>query len=151
MDAGLPGKTTTREAGEAMKEQVRRRVRRILWGVAIAIGAAGLRVPAASDAPRVDLIQIDNQIINPVVLRYIETAIARAEQDGAACLIIELDTPGGLLESTRDIVKAFMASKVPIVVYVAPSGARAASAGVFITMAAHVAAMAPSTAAFAAP
>lgn len=93
----------------------------------------------------VNLIQIDNKIITPVTARYIDSAIARSENERAECLIIVIDTPGGLLESTRDIVKRIMNANVPVVVYVSPSGARAASAGVFITMAAHVAAMAPST------
>src|SRR5207244_6612686 len=64
---------------------------------------------------------------------------------GDTCLVIQLDTPGGLLDSTKEIVQGFYASKVPVVVYVSPAGAWAASAGCFITMAADVAAMAPST------
>jgi membrane-bound serine protease (ClpP class) len=84
-------------------------------------------------------------LISPVTRQYIVEAIGRAENANAACLVIELDTPGGLLESTREIVKRMMNARTPIVVYVAPSGARAGSAGVFITLAAHVAAMAPST------
>ncbi len=83
--------------------------------------------------------------IHAVVSQSIERAIERADEAGARALIIELDTPGGLLESTHDITKTILNSPVPIVVYVAPNGARAGSAGVFITMAAHVAAMAPST------
>ena len=84
-------------------------------------------------------------IIGPSSARFMVEAIGRAEERGAECVIIEMDTPGGLDESMRQIVKKIMASKVPVVVYVAPSGSRAASAGVFITMAAHVAAMAPGT------
>lgn len=90
-------------------------------------------------------ITLDDDIINPVSAEYITGAIAKAEADRAVCLIIELDTPGGLLSSTRGIVKRMMNADVPIVVYVSPKGARAGSAGVFITLAAHVAAMAPST------
>ncbi len=93
----------------------------------------------------VNVIELDNQIISPVTQQYIEEGIRRSETDGANCLIIKLDTPGGLLESTRAIVKRIMNAKVPVVVYVAPAGSRAGSAGVFITLAAHVAAMAPST------
>ncbi|MBI3321104.1 MAG: nodulation protein NfeD [Candidatus Omnitrophica bacterium] len=93
----------------------------------------------------VNVIELDNRIISPVTQQYIADAIDRSESDGARCLIIVLDTPGGLLESTRAIVKRIMNAKVPIAVYVAPSGSRAGSAGVFITLAAHVAAMAPST------
>ena len=83
--------------------------------------------------------------IGPGIADYVEQGIDRASDEDAACLIIELDTPGGLADSMRKIVMAIYASKVPIVVYVSPSGARAASAGVMITMAADIAAMAPST------
>ena len=115
------------------------------WTVLLML-ALGLAI-AAGPVPQghVNLIELDNQIISPVTAQYIEDAISRSESDGAVCLIIELDTPGGLLESTREIVKRFMNANVPVVVYVAPSGSRAGSAGVFITLAAHVAAMAPST------
>jgi len=84
-------------------------------------------------------------IINPVSAKYIVNAIDQAEEENATCLILVLDTPGGLMESMRMIVKKMLSAEVPVVVYVAPSGARAASAGVFVTMAAHVAVMAPST------
>ncbi|MBD0316119.1 MAG: nodulation protein NfeD [Nitrospiraceae bacterium] len=84
-------------------------------------------------------------IINPVAAEYLHDAIASAEATEATALIVTLDTPGGLDTSMRLIVKHFIASTVPIVVFVAPSGGRAASAGVFLTMAAHVAAMAPGT------
>ncbi|MDP3722339.1 MAG: nodulation protein NfeD [Candidatus Omnitrophota bacterium] len=101
--------------------------------------------PPFAQAAHVNLIELDNQIISPVTQQYIEEAIGRSESDGAVCLVLQLDTPGGLLESTRAIVKRLMNAEVPVVVYVAPSGSRAGSAGVFITLAAHVAAMAPST------
>lgn len=90
-------------------------------------------------------ITLADEIINPVAVEYVDWAIDKSEKDGAAALLIELDTPGGLLTSTRKIVKSMMNADVPIIVYVGPSGARAGSAGVFITLAAHVAAMAPST------
>lgn len=90
-------------------------------------------------------IHVDGYIIHPVTAEYIEKALARAEAENAQALLIVLDTPGGLLESTREIVKKIMNAPVPVIVYVAPAGSRAASAGVFITLAAHVAAMAPST------
>lgn len=89
-------------------------------------------------------IRVDGAI-NPVSAMFMIKAVDRAQREGAEALIIELDTPGGLLEATRDIVQTFLAAEVPVVVYVSPSGARAGSAGVFITMAAHVAAMAPGT------
>ena len=84
--------------------------------------------------------------VNPVLVDYIERGIEQAEEDNAVACIIQLDTPGGLDTSMRDIVQEIVSAEVPVVVYVSPSGARAASAGVFITMAAHVAAMAPNTA-----
>ena len=107
----------------------------------------GMSVPAqTSDSamPHVDLIVIDGSI-NPAVDDFIRESIARAKTNGARALIIQLDTPGGLLSSTRTIVKEMLSAEVPIMVYVAPSGAGAGSAGVFITMAAHIAAMAPAT------
>jgi membrane-bound serine protease (ClpP class) len=95
--------------------------------------------------PLVLTARLENEAITPATARFITRAIQQAEREQAACLILVLDTPGGLVESTREVVKAILHSRVPIVVYVAPAGARAASAGVFITMAAHVAAMAPGT------
>ena len=84
-------------------------------------------------------------VINPVATEYILEAIEDAENAQAELLIIEMDTPGGLMVSMHDIVKGILGADVPIVVYVSPSGSRAGSAGVFITIAAHVAAMAPGT------
>lgn len=81
--------------------------------------------------------------INPASADYLKRAISRSEEDGAALLVIELDTPGGLVASTKDIIQAILNARVPIAVYVSPQGAWAGSAGTFITMAAHVAAMAP--------
>jgi len=83
-------------------------------------------------------------IVNPPMANYIVRGIKRAEKEGYP-LIIQLDTPGGLMDSMRQIVKKMLTSQVPIIVYVAPSGSRAASAGVFITLASHVAVMAPGT------
>ncbi|MEA2596415.1 MAG: hypothetical protein QOF01_2884 [Thermomicrobiales bacterium] len=83
--------------------------------------------------------------ITPVMERYVKRAINRAEKDNAAALVFEMDTPGGLSSAMDDIVRDILESKVPVVVYVAPRGARAASAGVYIAYAAHVAAMAPGT------
>jgi len=84
-------------------------------------------------------------VIDPIAARYVQRGIAAAGRSGAALAVIELDTPGGLDSAMRDIVQAILNSPVPVAVYVSPPGARAASAGVFITMAAHVAAMAPGT------
>lgn len=86
-----------------------------------------------------------NGVINPVTAEYITKSIRKAAKKNVEALIIELDTPGGLDTSMRDIVKEIIGSDVPVVVFVAPSGARAASAGVFITLSAHIAAMAPGT------
>ena len=106
---------------------------------------AGLLLGAAAvQAAQVGLIKIDGAI-GPATESYIARAVNEAAAQNDECLIIQLDTPGGLLESTKQIVQTFYASKVPIVVYVAPSGASAGSAGVFITLAADVAAMAPNT------
>ncbi len=92
----------------------------------------------------IQVIDIDAPI-TPVVAEYIIKSIDRASKAQAEALIIQLNTPGGLVDSTQQIVMKMMASEVPVVVYVAPSGARAASAGVFITLAANIAAMAPTT------
>jgi membrane-bound serine protease (ClpP class) len=83
--------------------------------------------------------------ISPGTAEFINNSIEKAEKEEAACIIIELDTPGGLAESMRLIIQDILGSKVPVVVYVSPPGARAASAGVMITMAADIAAMAPGT------
>ncbi|MCK4558296.1 MAG: nodulation protein NfeD [Calditrichia bacterium] len=86
-----------------------------------------------------------NGIINPIATEYILESIEKAEEAGAELLIIEMDTPGGLMVSMHDIVKGILGADVPVAVYVSPSGSRAGSAGVFITIAAHIAAMAPGT------
>jgi membrane-bound serine protease (ClpP class) len=95
-------------------------------------------------AQKVISIEIDGTI-NPVAADYVHRSIEKANKENADCLIIKLNTPGGLLKSTRVIVSDLLDSPVPVVVYVSPNGAHAGSAGVFITMAAHVAAMAPGT------
>ena len=100
--------------------------------------------PKEASGPHVDLIVIDGGI-NPAVDDFIRESIGRARSKGARALIIQLDTPGGLLTSTRSIVKDILGASVPVIVYVAPSGAGAGSAGVFITLSAHIAAMAPGT------
>ncbi len=108
------------------------------WAAAFMATAATLR------AEQVGLIHIDGAI-GPATATYIARALDRAKADRDECLIIQLDTPGGLLESTKDIVGKLFQDQVPSVVYVAPAGAGAASAGTFITLAADVAAMAPDT------
>jgi len=86
-----------------------------------------------------------NGIINPITSQYVVGGIEDAEAEGAECLILQLDTPGGLDTSMRDIIRKMLNSTIPIIVYVSPSGGRAASAGVFITLASNIAAMAPGT------
>jgi membrane-bound serine protease (ClpP class) len=108
------------------------------------ITIAGLLLGATTQAAQVGSIKIDGAI-GPATASYIARAVNIAAAQNDECLIIQLDTPGGLLESTKQIVQTFYASKVPTVVYVAPSGACAGSAGVFITLAANVAVMAPNT------
>ncbi len=110
----------------------------------VVLGLCLLTLPAPAFALQVNVIRVE-AVISPSSADYIVTAIKQAEKDKVAALVIELDTPGGLDTSMRVIIKEMLAAERPIVVYVAPSGARAASAGAFITVAAHIAAMAPGT------
>ncbi|MGA9347879.1 MAG: nodulation protein NfeD [Anaerolineae bacterium] len=98
----------------------------------------------AQQGEHVDVITV-NGVIDPFTAQYVSRGLDIAQSDGAQCLIIQLDTPGGSDVPMRDIVQKMLNSSVPTVVYVSPGGARAGSAGVFITMAANVAAMAPGT------
>ncbi|MFO0687639.1 MAG: nodulation protein NfeD [Myxococcota bacterium] len=108
----------------------------------VSLGAVGAVAPA--QAGEILLVEIDGSI-NPASADYLIGAIHRAEQSGAAAVLIELDTPGGLVSSTQDIIQAMLNSSVPTIVYVSPRGATATSAGTFITLAANVAAMMPGT------
>jgi membrane-bound serine protease (ClpP class) len=112
----------------------------ILLASAVLLSIAG----PASAVSAVSLIELDSAI-TPVTVRLLASAIERAHAEGSQALIVQLNTPGGLERSMRSMVQSILASPIPVIVYVAPGGARAASAGVFITMAAHVAAMAPAT------
>jgi membrane-bound serine protease (ClpP class) len=114
------------------------------FGFALLLAALLLAPFALAQKPVVEVIDIDGAI-NPAASDFIHSAIERTVEDHAQCLIIELNTPGGLLKSTRVIVTDFLTSQVPIIVYVSPSGSQAASAGVFVTLAANIAAMAPGT------
>jgi membrane-bound serine protease (ClpP class) len=111
--------------------------------VIVVLALAGLSTIASvqGDSPQVYVLRVDGTV-NPSLARYIDRGISKAENDGAVACLIELDTPGGLLSSTEDIVKRISEASVPVIVYV-PEGSWAASAGAFITLAADVAAMAP--------
>ena len=108
----------------------------------VALGGAAL--PAVDSAPVVHTATVDG-IIHPVSSEFMRSVISRAGADNAALIVFTLRTPGGLLESTRDIINAMIASKTPVAVFVGPSGNRAASAGFLITIAADIAAMSPGT------
>lgn len=118
----------------------------VVAGAGAAAGRGAQADPEVSDrpAPQVGLIHIEGAI-GPATASYIARAIDLSGERRDECLVIQLDTPGGLLDSTKQIVQKFLASTVPIVVYVSPEGAHAGSAGCFITLAADVAAMAPTT------
>lgn len=124
--------------------------RRKLWAVQLLllVGLLWLATgPALADetVPGAVLVLHVRGVIDPVVAQYVVQSLADARAADARLVIIQLDTPGGLDSAMRDMVQAILNSQVPVAVFVAPAGARAASAGVFITMAAHVAAMAPGT------
>src|SRR5712691_8490516 len=114
--------------------------------LSLALGAFGLGSSAlGADGPAPVLVgHIDGEI-NPITARYVDRVVSDGESDNAAAVVFVIDTPGGLIDSTYQITARFLATRVPIVTFVAPAGARAASAGTFITMAGHVAAMAPAT------
>ena len=105
-------------------------------------GVLAGHLPILCQTEKVCLINVDGAI-GPATANYISRGVDEANRKCAQCLIIQLNTPGGLLDSTRAIVQKLLTSPVPVVVYVAPTGATAASAGCFITLSANVAAMAP--------
>jgi len=116
----------------------------LLIGLLAAADAEPTQAPEASSTPRVVHVRVDS-IIHPVVAGFLGEAIDEADRLGAQAMVIELSTPGGLLTSTREISTAMLGAETPVIVYVSPSGAQAASAGFFLLMAADVAAMAPET------
>lgn len=119
---------------------------RLLRSILLMLGLLGVwGATAVAQGPSSVLVTEIDGPITPVVADHLADGIEAAETGGHIALVVELDTPGGLDTSMRDIVQSFFRSPVPVVVYVTPPGARAASAGTFITMAAHVAAMAPGT------
>ncbi len=109
------------------------------------VGLAASRDGIAQGTSRVVITTEVKGVITPVIANHLEDVVELAHDRGAEALIVLLDTPGGLVTSMREIVQSFLAARVPVVVYVSPRGADAGSAGTFITMAAHVAAMAPAT------
>jgi len=124
-----------------------RRFRFARRALLLVVLAAGIAAACGSDDPErgaIHLLRLDGGI-GPITERYIDRGITKAEDEGARLVIIELDTPGGFSSSMREMVQRIEAADVPVVVYVSPFGARAASAGTFVTMAAHVAVMAPNT------
>ncbi len=131
-----------------------RRWRIALWTCCVCLGF-GLLVPTSigqdkaattAKAAKGGIVLLNlKSAIGFVSVQMLNKAIARAENERASVLVVRLDTPGGLVSSTREMIQSILASRVPVVVYVAPSGARAASAGTFLIYASHVAAMAPGT------
>jgi membrane-bound serine protease (ClpP class) len=132
-------------SGGSMPPLIRATVR-WLAVLCVVAGSFGLVAPGETRgaAGEVHVHSFDG-IINPISARYIVRGIRDAEEIGAEAVLLELNTPGGLLDATEDITSAMLDARVPVIVYVTPPGARAASAGTFITMAGHIAAMAPST------
>ena len=116
---------------------------RLVSLVAVALGLLGMAA-AGADSNTVLVGRIEG-VINPITARYVDRVLDEAVQRQVTAVVFVIDTPGGLIDSTYKITARFLAAGVPIVTYVAPAGSRAASAGTFITMAGHVAAMAPST------
>ena len=117
-----------------------RLISRVLFGFGLALLLAGQAV--AQDSKTVYVMPVDG-VVDQIMEGYIRDGIAKAEREGAAAVVIQLDTPGGALDATREIVKSLLNAPLPVIVWVGPGGSRAASAGTFITMAAHVATMAP--------
>ena len=111
---------------------------------AVAAALAASTAFAQADKPEI-LVGDIKGIINPVMAGYVDRVVGDAERSNAAAVVFYMDTPGGLSDAMRDINLRILASRVPVIIYVAPDGARAGSAGVYISYAAHLVAMAPAT------
>ncbi|HEY0444253.1 MAG TPA: ATP-dependent Clp protease proteolytic subunit, partial [Candidatus Limnocylindrales bacterium] len=125
---------------------MRRHIARLLFAVPLVMGLFALTVGSllGAAAPRVVVLTATG-VVDDVFAGYLSDGIAAAARDGAAAVVIRLNTPGGSLDATNDIVGTLLDADVPTIVWVAPSGGRAASAGTFITLAANIAVMAPGT------
>ena len=135
-----------RDAGVRLEVSVMRRALSIAL-IAVGFGGAMLSFLASTveaQAPHGVVVEID-EVIQPSTARFLNRVVNDAEENGARFVVIRLDTPGGLYDSTRDIVETILESTVPVIVYVSPSGAQAASAGTFIATAGHITAMANGT------
>ena len=148
-DSCPPGATLRSKWGAMDRAKLLRTLRLSLFAVLLVLGLLGPllslgAVRAQSAKGEALVIRVDG-VINHVEEGFVDRMVERAEDEGAALLIIQLDTPGGLLSSTRDIVETLLEDRVPTAVYVSPKGAHAASAGTFITVAANFAVMAPGT------
>lgn len=130
--------------GQVRVRQRLRSKRLIVVAALLLAGALMACAPRTDERGAIHVLTADAEV-NPVLARYIDRGIDEAERTDARAVVIKLDTPGGLSTSMEDIVQRIQSSKVPVIVYVSPSGGKAASAGTFITMSAHVAAMAPGT------
>jgi len=121
-----------------------RRIRIVISSLALALATFGALAAPSGDAPSAPARVLGVEVKGPITggtAEYLEAAIQRAREEGSAAVLVTLDTPGGALDATREIVQAMLSSPVPVIVWVGPAGARAGSAGVFITLAADVAAM----------